>query len=71
MYIVMLLMPVSMIVHSYGQTQQSLAAMERVFDLLRQPIDKPDRPGAVNAPHRVESIEFDNVTFAYRESQPV
>ncbi|MCH7870615.1 MAG: ABC transporter ATP-binding protein [Planctomycetes bacterium] len=71
MYIVMLLMPVSMIVHSYGQTQQSLAAMERVFDLLRQPIDKPDRPGAVNAPRPVQSIEFDNVTFAYRESQPV
>ena len=71
MYIVMLLIPVSMIVHSYGQTQQSLAAMERVFDVLREPIDKPDRAAAVDAPPRVECIEFDNLSFAYRESQPV
>ncbi|MCH8804626.1 MAG: ABC transporter ATP-binding protein [Planctomycetes bacterium] len=84
MYLMMLLMPVSMIVQSYGQTQQALAAMERVFDLLEIPADKPDRPDAVAVPLRVgapragaasrngiESFEFDDVGFSYSPGQPV
>jgi ATP-binding cassette subfamily B protein/subfamily B ATP-binding cassette protein MsbA len=71
MYLLMLLTPVSNIVQSYGQTQQALAAMERVFDILRRPIDKPDRPRAVAAPRTVDLIEFDNVAFSYRAGQPV
>jgi ATP-binding cassette subfamily B protein/subfamily B ATP-binding cassette protein MsbA len=71
MYLFMLLAPVSTLVQSYGQTQQGLAAMERVFDVLRRPIDKPDPPGAVAAPRRVELIEFDHVSFAYHQGQTV
>ena len=71
MYLLMLLNPVSIIVQSWGQTQQALAAMERVFDILRRPIDMPDRPTARLAPARVERIEFDHVEFAYRADQPV
>lgn len=71
MYLMMLLVPVSTIVRSYGEMQQALAAMERVFDILRTPIDKPDRPGAVRAPQRVETFEFDRVSFAYRPDQPI
>lgn len=47
MYLMALLMPVSAIVQSYGETQQALASMERVFDILRKPLDQPDRPGAM------------------------
>jgi len=47
MYLMALLMPVSAIVQSYGETQQALASMERVFDILRRPLDQPDRPGAI------------------------
>ncbi len=65
MYVMMLLAPVSTIVQSYGQTQQALAAMERIFDVLNLPLDKPDAPGAERAPRRVESIRFENVSFAY------
>ena len=54
MYLFMLLAPVLTLVQSYGQTQQGLAAMERVLDILRRPIDKPDRPGAIAAPRQVE-----------------
>ncbi|HWL94254.1 MAG TPA: ABC transporter ATP-binding protein, partial [Phycisphaerae bacterium] len=71
MYLAMLLQPVSAIVESYGQTQQALAAMERVFDTLRKPKDKPDRPGAIEAPRPVRMVEFDNVSFGYRENVPV
>lgn len=51
MYLMALLMPVSAIVQSYGETQQALASMERVFDILRKPIDQPDRPGAIRVDH--------------------
>lgn len=71
MYIFMLLSPVSTLVQSYGQTQQGLAAMERVFDVLGQPLDKPDRPNAAKAPQRVKSIVFDEVWFGYHAEQPV
>ena len=71
MYLMMLLMPVATIVRSYGEVQQSLAALERVFDLLSEPVDLPDRPGAVEAPPRVERIEFDRVSFAYPDRGPV
>ncbi|MFO0839642.1 MAG: ABC transporter ATP-binding protein [Phycisphaerae bacterium] len=71
MYMLMLLSPVSSIVQSYGQTQQSLAAMERVFDILRRPIDKPDRPGARPAPPDVREIVLDRVSFGYSAGDPV
>lgn len=71
MYLLMLLNPVSIIVQSWGQTQQGLAAMERVFDILRRPIDMPDKPAARLASRKVETIEFDHVDFSYRAGQPV
>jgi ATP-binding cassette subfamily B protein len=71
MFVVMLLQPVSQIVNSWGQTQQGLAAMERVFDVLEKVVDKPDPPDAVAAPPRVEGIVFDRVTFGYRPGRPV
>src|SRR4030095_2181546 len=49
----------------------SLAAMERVFDVLEMEDDKPDRPGARNAPGEVREIRFENVTFEYRVGRPV
>lgn len=71
MYLAMILQPVSAIVESYGATQQALAAMERVFDTLRRPVDKPDRPGAITAPTPVRTLEFQNVVFGYREDRSV
>jgi ATP-binding cassette subfamily B protein len=71
MYLFMLLGPVSALVQSYGQTQQGLAAMERVFDILRLPVDKPDRPSARPAPGHVNVLEFERVSFEYRPGRPV
>src|SRR5205823_3494807 len=48
------------------QTQKSLAAMERVFEVLSRPIDKPDAPDAIDPPPIVRSIRFENVSFEYR-----
>lgn len=70
-YTLMLLEPVWAIVNSFSELQRSLAGMERVFEVLDSPIDKPDKPDAIDAPTRVEQIEFENVGFEYNEGQPV
>jgi ATP-binding cassette, subfamily B, bacterial len=70
-YTFLLLNPVWNIVNSFSELQRSLAAMERVFEVLAMPDDKPDRPDARDAPAVVEEIRFDNLEFAYREGQPV
>ncbi len=71
MYSYMLLNPVWSIVNSFSELQRSLAAMERVFDLLSVPADKPDRPDAREAPAAVDRIELEAVSFEYRPGMPV
>ncbi|MEM7455679.1 MAG: ABC transporter ATP-binding protein [Planctomycetota bacterium] len=70
-YILYLLNPVWQIVESITELQRSLAAMERVFSVLEEPMDKPDRDDAVEAPLEVEELRFENVGFEYKEGQPV
>ena len=70
-YTYMLLNPVWQIVNSFSELQRSLAAMERVFEILETPADKPDAVGAVNAPATVEEIDFRNVGFAYENKKQV
>ena len=70
-YVFMLLNPVWQIVESLTELQRSLASMERVFEVLESPIDKPDRPDAVAARPPIESIEMKGVSFAYNEGTDV
>jgi ATP-binding cassette subfamily B protein/subfamily B ATP-binding cassette protein MsbA len=70
-YSFLLLNPVWQIVNSFSELQRSLAATERVFEVLAMPNDKPDRPGARDAPRTVAEIEFKDVEFEYREGRPV
>lgn len=60
-----LLMPIFRIVSSLNQTQEALAAMERVFEVFEMPPDKPDKPDAREAPAKVERIAFEHVDFSY------
>ena len=70
-YTFLLLNPVWSIVNSFSELQRSLAAMERVFEVLAMPDDKPDLPGAIDAPRDIAEIRFEDVEFEYREGQPV
>jgi ATP-binding cassette subfamily B protein/subfamily B ATP-binding cassette protein MsbA len=70
-YTFLLLNPVWSIVNSFSELQRSLAAMERVFEVLAMEGDKPDRPGAQDAPSVVTEIRLENVEFEYREGRPV
>ncbi len=70
-YTFLLLNPVWNIVNSFSELQRSLAAMERVFEVLALPPDKPDRPDAREAPSVVQELRFDHVGFEYNEGRPV
>ena len=70
-YTFLLLNPVWSIVNSFSELQRSLAAMERVFEVLGLRDDKPDRPDARHAPEIVREIRFEEVAFEYREGRPV
>lgn len=70
-YTFLLMNPVWNIVNSFSELQRSLAAMERVFEVLAMPADKPDKPGAVDAPPTVRELRFEHVDFEYREGRPV
>jgi ATP-binding cassette subfamily B protein/subfamily B ATP-binding cassette protein MsbA len=70
-YTFLLLNPVWNIVNSFSELQRSLAAMERVFEVLGMANDKPDRPDARPAPRVVEELRFEHVSFEYREGLPV
>ncbi|HEY3287416.1 MAG TPA: ABC transporter ATP-binding protein [Gemmatimonadaceae bacterium] len=70
-YTFLLLNPVWQLVNSFSELQRSLAAMERVFELLALEHDKPDRPGATDAPPVVRELRLEEVEFEYREGRPV
>src|SRR5213080_5550454 len=70
-YTFLLLNPVWSIVNTFSELQRSLAAMERVFELLATEADKPDRPEARDAPRLVREIRFEDVEFQYVEDRPV
>jgi len=70
-YAMLLLNPVWQIVNTMSELQRSLAAMERVFDVLESEVDKPDRPDAREAPQAVETLHFDHVSFEYVEGTRV
>ncbi len=70
-YTFLLLNPVWNIVNSFSELQRSLAAMERVFEILGMEHDKPDKPDALDAPTVIKEIRFENVEFEYRKDQPV
>ncbi len=70
-YTFLLMGPVWNIVNSFSELQRSLAAMERVFEVLAMPNDKPDRPGARDAPPVVREVRFESVDFEYRPGKPV
>ncbi len=62
---------VSQIVNIANTIQSSLVGAQRVFEVLDAPVQIQSPPGAVRLPRARGEIVFDNVSFAYREGQPV
>src|SRR5262249_5875823 len=70
-YTFLLLNPVWNIVNSFSELQRSLAAMERVFEVLAMTHDKPDKTDAIDAPRILKELRFEQVEFEYRPNRPV
>lgn len=62
---------VSQIVNIANTIQSSLVGAQRVFEVLDAPVQIQSPPGAIRLPRARGEIAFEDVSFAYREGQPV
>ncbi|HHX19906.1 MAG TPA: ABC transporter ATP-binding protein [Clostridiaceae bacterium] len=63
--------PINEIAAIIAEMQSALSAAERVFTLLEQPPEPPDAKHALPLENVRGVVEFDRVSFAYTEDQPV
>jgi ABC-type multidrug transport system fused ATPase/permease subunit len=66
--------PLSQVAGMYNTLQSGVASAERVFDLLDEPEESPDRQPALSPPNGqgpLGRVEFQHVSFAYRPGTPV
>jgi len=83
-YVQQFFRPLQTVSTFYAQLQSSLAAAERIFELVDEEPQVKDRPGATDldsvgavatagseAPRREGRIEFDDVSFRYLPNEPV
>jgi ABC-type multidrug transport system fused ATPase/permease subunit len=67
----MLVMPLRMLGMWVGQAQRATAAGERIFEVLDEPEEVADLPGAVPLPPGPGHVRLENVTFGYDADRPV
>ncbi|MEF2967675.1 ABC transporter ATP-binding protein [Paenibacillus sp. M1] len=53
------------------QLQSATASAQRIFRVLDEPAETPDRPDAVDLPQAQGLIEFRDVRFAYEQERPL
>ena len=69
--VAMLIMPLRMLGMWIGQVQRATAAGERIFEVLDEPEEIADRPGAIPLPPGPGHVHFDGVSFGYDVARPV
>ena len=69
--VVMLVMPLRMLGMWIGQAQRATASGERIFQVMDEPEDVTDGPGAVELPPGDGLVRFEGVTFGYDPERPV
>ncbi|MFW6135859.1 MAG: ABC transporter ATP-binding protein [Chloroflexota bacterium] len=63
--------PIQDLARRYSNFQATMAASERIFNLLDTEPDLPDRPDAVPLPPVQGHVVFDQVTFTYEDDEVV
>jgi ABC-type multidrug transport system fused ATPase/permease subunit len=69
--VLMLVMPLRMLGMWIGQAQRATASGERIFEIMDEPEEVADRPGAVELPPGPGRIVYRGVRFAYAPGRPV
>src|SRR5438105_191815 len=67
----MLGMPLRWLGMGVGQAQRATAAGERIFQIMDEPEEISDRPGAIELPPGGGDLRFDGVDFEYMKGRPV
>jgi ATP-binding cassette subfamily B protein len=70
-FLLMLVFPLRMLGMWIGQIQRATAAGERIFEVLDEPEEIRERPGALDLPPGGGRITFEGVTFGYEPERPV
>jgi ABC-type multidrug transport system fused ATPase/permease subunit len=65
LYVTMLILPLRMLGMWIGQSQRATASGERIFQILDEPEDIAERPGAPELPPGPGRIELRDVSFGY------
>jgi ABC-type multidrug transport system fused ATPase/permease subunit len=66
--------PLNQVASMYNTLQSGVASAERVFEILDEPEESPDRAEslpALNGEKRTGRVEFDHVSFGYQPGVPV
>jgi ATP-binding cassette subfamily B protein len=71
LYLAMLIVPLQALGMWIGQAQRATASGERIFQVIDEPEDIRDAPGAAALPAGPGQIVFDGVTFGYDAERPV
>ena len=69
--LVLMYEPVKKLSGIHLQIQQSVAAAERIFELIDAPVTVVEKPGARTFDGVPQAVEFDHVHFAYGPESPV
>jgi ATP-binding cassette subfamily B protein len=70
-YLSQLYRPLSSMSKKVAKLQSAFVSAERIFSLLDELPDVPQRPGAYPLPRAAGRVEFRNVSFAYDRDRPV
>jgi ABC-type multidrug transport system fused ATPase/permease subunit len=71
LYLGMLVMPLRSLGMWVGQAQRATASGERIFQVMDEPEEITDRPGAVDLPPGGGDLRFEQVSFEYMPGRPV
>jgi ABC-type multidrug transport system fused ATPase/permease subunit len=69
--VLMMVMPLRMLGMWIGQAQRATASGERIFEVLDEPEDVSDRPGAVELPPGPGRVAYRGVSFSYAPGRRV